>query len=58
MSEQTHLIQESISLLEHRDDPEYLRMLAAYCDNPFFDLTKDRIAEYTKSKTVASTPSL
>ncbi len=49
MVDGTDLIQEKLDK-KKENDVEYQRMLAAYIDNPFHDLTKDSIKEYVDKK--------
>lgn len=50
MPEENHLIQETLVSKEENQSPEYQRLIVAYCDNPFFDLTRAAIAEYIAGK--------
>ena len=51
------LMQEELVTRREPDDPLYRQSLNAFADNPFLDLTKDHIAEYTKKKENTGTPS-
>jgi hypothetical protein len=50
MSETNNLIQSELVAKEDNNDPEYKKLMKAYSENPFYDLTKDSIIEYTAKK--------
>jgi hypothetical protein len=48
MSEQDNNQKSPFVTKEDNPDPEYQKLMAAYRDNPFHDITKDAIQEYVK----------
>jgi len=50
MPDNKPLIQQALVDQPDNDDPEYKRLMNAYSDNPFHDITKDSIKEYTDKK--------
>jgi len=50
MTDSSSMIQEPLVDKEKNDDPEYKRLMEAFTDNPFHDITKDSIKEYNDKK--------
>ncbi len=48
MSDEINNQQSPYVTKEDNPDPEYQKLMAAYRDNPFHDITKDAIEDYAK----------
>ena len=50
MTDTSKLIQEPLVDKEQNEDPEYKRLMEAFTDNPFHDITKDSIKEFNDKR--------